>query len=313
MIPSNQNITATTTEFDWGLFKNLPEPKESSQDDKDLYQYFIASPYLAGFDDLKDVKRALFLDEFKKLSLNLKNFIISGETAKTIFTAAQDAGLEENKIYQTGEIIRELVLGKIFIKELPIILGAKLLLDENKASELTNKIISQSFGPILEDIKRIQRSKFPDKIAQIQKESQPTGITQPTARPIPPRPVATEVGPRNEVRPQPQPPPIRSVESIQPPRLEVPPQKPEVGLQKQPEVQLQKPAPRPQFKMPNLGPLDLARDKQPVVRESSPQATAPRPDLETRTDFKSTDAQKSLEQELEKVAGVIDLRNKPKE
>ncbi len=267
-----------------------------------LYQYFIASPLFAGFKDPNGDDRKLFMDQYTYFSPSLKNFLASTETAELILATGLNYQLDDGQVYQIAVAIRELVSGKIFIKDFPITVSSKLGIDDIKAGEIANKIISQSFDPIIEDIKRIQRSKFPDKISQIQKESRPVGLTQPTARPLPPRlevkPPYLEVqlpskqpqGPQS-VRPamppprlevqlpnkpselRPQPPPPRSVESIRPPQSQ--PATPKPNL----EVQLPSTPQRPQFKM---------------------------------SDLPQTDAQKSLEQELEKVANVIDLRNKPK-
>ena len=264
-----------------------------------LYQYFIASPLFAGFNDFGNVDRKLFLSEYVNMSSSLKNYFASTETAANIATVGLNYQFDDSQVSRIATAIRELLTGKTFIKDFPMAISSKLGIDDIKAGEIANKITSQSFGPIIEDVKRIQRSKFPDKISQIQKESRPTGITQPGARPLPPR---LEVKPQGVAPPPVRPPattapqrpsgergsteynstnvtpqPLRSVESIRPPQPLAPP-----------EVEVE---PRP------LGPL----------RQSSSEASEARSEGVAQ---KSIAAQKSLEQELEKVSNVIDLRNK---
>lgn len=270
----NSQTTQSNTSQGADYFGSSATPMVTGYD-LTRYQYFLSSPFFAGFDDFQNPKRKLFLEEFRQMSSNLRTFLTSVETAKVIFTTSQENNLEEGQIYQTAELFRDLVSGKIFIKDLSVTLAQKINIDNSKASTLINKVVSKSFGPIIEDVKRIQRSKFPDKISQIQKESQPAGLTQPTARPLPPRP---EAG-------LPKPP------EVQLPKPEVQPQGPQA--MRPPEVRLP-PTPQPakpklEFKVPDLSGIRIP--------PSSP----------------SGQAGESLEKELEKVASIIDLRNKPKE
>lgn len=223
-----------------------------------LYQYFIASPLMAGFNDFTGSDRKIFLAEYVNLSLSLKNYLSSTETAISVSAIGLNYQLEDSQVYLLAATIRELLTGKIFIKDFPTTLSSKLGIDDTKAGEIANKLISQSFGPIIEDLKRIQRSKFPEKIMELQKETRPTGLNQPSAKPL-------------ETKPQ--------------------------------QLASKQQATSDKFKIPDLDSLDLTRDKQPVVRPNSPQVTAENGDT----------AKKSLEEELQKVASVIDLRNKPQE
>src|SRR3990167_8900680 len=158
----------------------------------DIYTYFTASPYFAGFDSYESPERKIFLSSFRSLSPSLREFLSSDTTASTIFTTGQSYNLDDNQIFTLAKAVRELLLGKIFIKDFPLTLSSKLGIDDIKAGEIANKIISKSFGPIIEDVKRIQRSKFPDKIMQMQKESRPEGLNQASAKPAP---IKTEVEP----------------------------------------------------------------------------------------------------------------------
>ncbi len=230
-----------------------------------LYQYFIASPLFAGFKDPNGNDRKIFLSQYIDFSPSLKNYLASTETATVILSTAQNYELDDGQTYQIAATIRELLTGKVFIKDFPITLSSKLGIDDIKAGEIVNKIISQSFGPIIEDLKRVQRSKFPDKIMQMQKEARPEGLNQASAKPAP---IKTDVEP-----PKPT------------------------------EVQPQRSIPQP----------SALQQMRPIIPQGP---KLPRPEVESQRppeDGNGNKAQKSLEEELEKVANVIDLRNKPKD
>jgi len=233
--------------------------------DLSRYQYFLASPFFAGFDNFQDTKRKLFLEEFKQMPPNIRLFLTSVETASAIFSTGKDSNLEEYQIYQVAELVRDLISGKLFIKDVPALLAQKINIDNPRAGEIANKIISQSFGSILEDVKRIQRSKFPEKIMQLQKEGKPEGLIRSEApRLVPQKPVL--------------PPPPWPLQQVQ--------GRPFDSLRPSSGQVVQG---RPEFKIPDLG--------QTVTKENG----------------NDNRAKKSLEEELEKVASVIDLRSKSSE
>lgn len=230
----NQNLK-TLSDVDADIMlENLTSKavKTLSSEDSLLYEYFIASPYMADFDDLNSNEHKIFLGSYSNFPMSLKTFIAASQTANVIYAIGKEYNLKDSKISQLSSSVRELVTGKIFIQDFPAALSLKLGLDNTKTGEMTNKLISKSFAPIIEDVKRIQRSKFPEKIMQLQKEGRSEGLTKP---------------------------PLADVQ---------PPKKPEV-------------------KIPNLG--------EPITKEDD------------------RSARKSLEEELEKVASVIDLRSNPKE
>ncbi|MDO8496591.1 MAG: hypothetical protein Q7S43_04070 [bacterium] len=228
-----------------------------------IYHYFVASPMFAGFGDLNSQERVYFLQDFSKTSLNLRNYLTSADTVELIFSVGKDSELDDSQISELGILIRELLTGKIFIKDFSIALSSRIGIDDIKAGGIANKIISQSFAPIIEDVKRIQRSKFPEKITQLQKEGRPAGLNQAKPPPLESRgeaprlPAQLPKPPMMDIRPNPAPTP--------------------------------QPQQRPEFKIPDLAPKI---EVKPQSKEGGNQV------------------QKSLEDELEKVANIIDLRNK---
>lgn len=250
-----------------------------------IYQYFTASPYFAGFDSYANPERKIFLTSFRDLPSSLREFIASDITASTIFSVGQSNDLDDNQIYVLAKSIRELVLGKIFIKEFSFTISSQLGIDDIKASTVVNDIVSKSFGPIMEDLKRIQRSKFPEKIMQLQKEGRPTGLNQakPPVQASPtPSPQQSPQTPRLDIRP-----PVTEIKPLDSKPLDSVQNKPALSPQKPPTLGGEARPEGRQFKIPNLG--------QPVTKENGNKTPG------------------SLEEELEKVANVIDLRSNPKE
>ena len=277
-----------------------------------LYQYFTASPLFADFKDFNSPERKIFLSAYAGMSQGLKNFLASTETATSISSVGLSYSLDDNQVSKVAGTLRELIMGNIFIKDFPITVSSKLGIDDIKTGEIVNKIVSKSFGPIIEDVKRIQRSKFPDKVMAMQKEAQPAGLS--------PKPSVSEEAKNMPLN---QPSARQDVQSVRP---LVPPPPPSVPLTTAPVPQQARPVTPPQM-TPNRPPLQMSRSED---RGSSivPQSRPPRPVEfgQNKPQFKVLDlgslggstldpknTNKSLEEELEKVAGVIDLRAKSEE
>lgn len=207
--PPSPPVNPVANEFtDEDILISIPDDVVSiinlSESPDSIYHYFVASPVFAGFGDFNSPERILFLDNLSKVSSSLKNYLTSSDTTELIFSLGKEAGCDDGQISEIGVLIRGVLTGKIFIKDFPTTISSNLGIDDIKAGELANKLISKSFGPIIEDVKRIQRSKFPEKIMQLQKEGRPTGLNQ-TKPPIqaspmpdprqPPQTPATEVKP----------------------------------------------------------------------------------------------------------------------
>lgn len=313
----------------------------------DYFSPFIAGLYKLG--NLNDITSYSAKLDF--LSPPVEKIIFDHSTAEFVEErVGTKFSLSRDQKEGITNLIREILLGEIFIGDFIKTTQTRLNIDEQKAKDIVSMIVAELFPPAVESIKRVQRLKFPAKVQELAqgktsdakptpqlevKPQSPTTLTQPTARPVEPRqsltpaqqikqaqeaikppqvpplrpappqlPPRLEVRPPNiqqppkpaelEVKPQPQrpenrPPSVDSIQAKQSPR-------PEVKPQKTPEVQPR----RPEFKIPDLGPsfAEASAGKQPVTKENGSTKSA---------------AEKSLETELEKVASIIDLRNRTKE
>lgn len=150
-------------------------------------EYFIASPFFAGFDELESIEYGKFLDIYSTLPPYVKIYFSSPETAEVIYSLGTKFNLSDTEISATASMIRGVIIGNIFIKEFPSLLSTKLNIDEQKSKEIANDIVSKSFGTILSDIQRIQRAKFPERIAQMKDGVQPPQVYRPQTPPPPPQ------------------------------------------------------------------------------------------------------------------------------
>ena len=247
----------------------------------DIYTYFTASPYFAGFDTYDSPERRVFLGLYQNLSSSLREFLASDITALTIYTAGQAQNLNDEQIYTLAKLIRELILGNIFIKDFPMSISSKLSIDDIRAGSIANKIIAESFGPILEDIKRIQRNKFSEKISQIQKEALPSKLTQPSAKPLPPRTVPAapaQAQSSQSIPPMPLPQPVQGVSPQATPSIRPPLQMSRSSEDRGSSITSQSGPPRPlQSSPPPLSSTLQQLPRQPESIRQAPQVTPPTP------------------------------------
>ncbi len=275
------------------------------------YQYFISSPYFAGFKNSDTPESKAFFEIYGRLPESVKNFISSEDTATAITLAGLKYELQEPQISKAAQLVRDVVLGNIFIKDFPSTLASQSNIDENKAAEVVNYIVSQSFTPIIEELKRIQRNKFPEKIAQIQKESStvqkpdipkpltvpsplpPVGMAPTVSQPSPAlRPPAPPVSPSPALRPStlPPSPPVQAQQTIPKsapqsspnisPAKPVLPQTPSGQSATVPQAKVSVPAPSFTPKPPQSSPLPPRQNApNPVPATTPPVASPPKPSI----------------------------------
>lgn len=135
-------------------------------------EYFIASPFFAGFEDLKSVEYGKFLDIFETLGPYTKTYFSSPETSETIYSLGTKFELNDTEISAIASLVRDIIIGNVFIKDFPNLISSKLNIEEQKAKEIADYIISKSFQTIFEDVKKIQRTKFPQRIEQMRSAPQ---------------------------------------------------------------------------------------------------------------------------------------------
>ncbi len=95
----------------------------------------------------------------------------------------------EQKTWVT-RVIRDVLLGDLFIGDMITAIAQKLNIDSQVAQQIMGKIINELFATAIEDIKKIQREKFPDRVGHGNVTTNPAN-----AMPRPPTPPQMKNGP----------------------------------------------------------------------------------------------------------------------
>lgn len=180
------------------------ELRQPPQSDNDLNFYF--TPYtvdVIGLDNPLDIRN--YDNKFKYISGEIEKIIYDFSTAEFIeerLTITFRLSPEQ-KITVT-RIIRDVLLNYIFIGDMPKEIQARLKVDQDTASKITAMIVSQLFGPAIEEIKKAQSTAFPNRLDKVQQlENQPMSPTIDLRNPAP----TTNNLPTGQAGQQPIPPP----------------------------------------------------------------------------------------------------------
>lgn len=185
--------------------------------------------------------------------------------------------LTNQQIAELTRIIRDVLLGDRYIGDLISNVSSGLALDREKSKQIVDKILFELFAPALDDIKKIQREKFADRIKNPASSPQQS---RPAIDPI----IASQrmrgsdqnqrppAGPQTVSRPPSPPASIRDFPSMNQSRPPAPQtQQPQRPQQNQPTYRpVTPPQPRPatpsappkEFKMPAWTPP--SQSKEPV-------------------------------------------------
>ncbi|KKS01465.1 MAG: hypothetical protein UU54_C0004G0013 [Candidatus Yanofskybacteria bacterium GW2011_GWA2_41_22] len=133
--------------------------------DNELEQYLSFSPYFAGMNTESSDIRSGFIEQFSKLPLPIKQLLTSTSTTQIMFSIGQENGLEDVTTEYLAKMIRHVLMGEIFIKDLPNLLVSALNLSPDQATAINKRVLNELFVPITNDLKKIQQAKFPDRLS----------------------------------------------------------------------------------------------------------------------------------------------------
>lgn len=133
--------------------------------DNDLKQYLSFTPYFAGMNTESSNTRSMFTKQFFGLPLPIKQLMLSDSVARTIFSIGQENGLEDITTEYLAKIIKHILVGEIFIKDLPNLLISALNLSPDQAMAINKRVLNELFVPITNDLKKIQQANFPDRLS----------------------------------------------------------------------------------------------------------------------------------------------------
>ncbi len=143
--------------------------------------YLQFSPYFAEQDIEKEEERAKFLKLFNGLPQTVKNALTSLDTAEKIVNIGKTFGLDEFDTETLSFTTRKIATGEVFVGNGTELIAHEVGLPPERAKNLLGLIVNEVFAPALEDIKKIQTAKFPQRFgAPVQSQSQvPPPVKQP--------------------------------------------------------------------------------------------------------------------------------------
>ena len=124
-----------------------------------------ATPYNV---DLFLPKPKNFFTEYTRRVLALpepvRNILMDSSTANYIEeNLGQSFGLNKEQKIEITRIIRDVLLGDISINAMASKISENLEIDSTVAYQIQSKIVNELFGPAIEDIKKLQTERFPEK------------------------------------------------------------------------------------------------------------------------------------------------------
>jgi hypothetical protein len=184
--------------------------------DPDKKEYF--TPFtidIFGSENLNNINN--YLNKFRFISPSFNKLLRDFSTAEFIQEKiAVGYGLTNKQSAEITRIIRDTLLGGIFLGDLVQAIQSKLSISEDTSKKIASLIISDLFAPIIEDLKRDQKMKFADRIKMISEQKKEA----PKSEPVP----AFEKQSQAEIKPLVQEPKVSVAPSpVQPiPKPEVP-------------------------------------------------------------------------------------------
>lgn len=106
-----------------------------------------------------------FFQKVSALSDSIKDIMANPSTAEFLEEKLGPSfNLTVEQKIEITRIIRDVLLGDLFIGEMAQKISVRMKLSPDEAKKVGNLIVSELFGPAIEDIKKLQIEKFPEKI-----------------------------------------------------------------------------------------------------------------------------------------------------
>lgn len=123
-------------------------------------------PYATPFNiDLSRPNPAEFFHEYirrvSSLPKSVRNILMDTSTAEFIEeNLGPTFNLNNEQKVKITRTIRDILLGDAPLNSMPGLISSKLNIDQSSAVQIANKIVSDLFGPAIEDIKKLQTERF---------------------------------------------------------------------------------------------------------------------------------------------------------
>lgn len=159
----------------------------------------IYSPYEIDIEKLSSVPAEweVFTQKFVGLPGNVKEMMLLIAPG-FIWTLAQEQNLVDSQSADISRIVRDIILGDLFAGDMTRTISDKLGTDQQTAQQIRDKIVKELFAPTIEDIKKIQREKFPERVGQGSANAMPQPPTPPQIKNAPPVNQSNVINLRNQ-------------------------------------------------------------------------------------------------------------------
>ncbi len=149
----------------------------------ELTNYLDFSPFYAGFEFEDAGSRRTFFDEYVRLPMTLKDFLVSPEVATQIFNLGKIKGLNEAQTLMISAILKYVLSGHVYLKDVPTLLVHYIKVDDVKAQDIFASLVKQVLAPVWSDVKKIQVLNFGIGKSQELDQLQPATPSVPTTPP----------------------------------------------------------------------------------------------------------------------------------
>ncbi|MBI2674369.1 MAG: hypothetical protein HYX22_01360 [Candidatus Yanofskybacteria bacterium] len=136
----------------------------------------------------KSEERARFLKLFNDSPQMVKNLLTSLDTAEKIINTGKTFELDEFDTEALSFAVRKIAAGEVFIGGGVELIAHGVGLPSERAKNLLGLIVNEVFAPALEDIKKIQTAKFPQRFgapSSVAAQTSQTQIRPPVKQPEP--------------------------------------------------------------------------------------------------------------------------------
>lgn len=141
-------------------------------------QYLQFSPHFAQLDIEKPEDRVRYLKLYDDLPQKIKDLLVSMVTAEKVMSIGQVYGLDEFDTEAVALAVRKIAVGEIFIGDAARFISNETELPYERAKTLVSSIANEVLAPALDDVKKIQSSKFSQQ-PQTDGSGTPTKPSQP--------------------------------------------------------------------------------------------------------------------------------------
>lgn len=145
-----------------------------------MFRYY--TPYAVDLYSIPDTETIqAYMDRVRALPEAIKKVLTDFSTAEYLIDiVVPEFRLEESGATELTRITRDILLGDLFIGDMSVSIANKLNVEQTTAQQIRDKITNELFAPAVEDIKKIQREKFPDRVGQgnINSVPQPPALPQ---------------------------------------------------------------------------------------------------------------------------------------